>query len=107
MFDNKNPGQILNQKILRSQIELSQFKYEILFIVPANLMQLFINYRVRVVQAYVIHHLLHEIHVSGCLPGITRVYHFVKLKNLPFSLDDVRRVCNACKICLEIKPHIY
>ena len=44
-------------------------------------------------------------HAGLCHPGITRTYHFVKSKNLPFSLDDVRKVVTNCKICAEIKPN--
>ena len=48
---------------------------------------------------------LYEVHAGLCHPGITRTYHFVKSKNLPFSLDDVRKVVTNCKICAEIKPN--
>jgi len=42
---------------------------------------------------------LFELHDSLCYPGVTRIYHFVKSKNLPYSVEDVRQMTNACKIC--------
>ena len=47
---------------------------------------------------------LYDIHAVLCHPGIRRTYHFVKSKNLPFSLEDVREMINNCRICAEIKP---
>ena len=35
---------------------------------------------------------LHNIHASLCHPGITRLNHYVRAKNLPYSVDDVRKV---------------
>ena len=29
------------------------------------------------------------------------------MKNLPYSIDDVRKVVNKCRICAEIKPNFY
>ena len=31
-------------------------------------------------------------------------YHFVKSKNLPFSLEDVHKMISNCRRCAEIKP---
>ena len=33
-----------------------------------------------------------------CYPGVTRMLHFVKSKNLTFS-KEVKKVCNNCHIC--------
>ena len=41
---------------------------------------------------------LQEIHNSLCHPSITRLHHFVKVKTLPYSIDDVREVVNQCYI---------
>ena len=40
-------------------------------------------------------------------PGISRFFHFVRFKNLPFSAEDVEKVCTSCKICAELKPQLY
>ena len=33
--------------------------------------------------------------------------HFVKQRNLPFSLDQVRQVVRSCTACAEIKPQFF
>ena len=50
---------------------------------------------------------LYEIHDGFCHPGITRAHHFIKTKNLPYSIDEVRKIVSRCRICAEIKPHFH
>jgi len=50
---------------------------------------------------------LHKIHESLCHPGITRLFHFVRAKNLPFSVEDVRKTVGNCRVCSESKPQFY
>ena len=47
---------------------------------------------------------LYDIYSAMCHPGITRMYHYVIFKHLPYSLDDVRQITSRCKICAKIKP---
>ena len=35
------------------------------------------------------------------------MYHFVRSKNRPYCLEDVKRVVSTCKICCECKPQFY
>jgi len=49
----------------------------------------------------------HQLHRGLCHPGVARLLHFVRSKNLPFSTEDVKRVCSWCRICAEIKPQFY
>ena len=35
------------------------------------------------------------------------MYHYVRAKNLPYSLDEVRKLTASCKICAEVKPRFY
>ena len=48
-----------------------------------------------------------DIHTSLCHPGVTRLSHFVKLKNLPYSTDEVKKVCSSCKDCANLKPRFF
>ena len=46
---------------------------------------------------------LYELHVSLCHPGITRWAHFVKIRNLPYSIE-VKRICTEYSVCAHWKP---
>ena len=46
---------------------------------------------------------LDELHKALCHPGITRLFHYIKIKNLPFSFDDVKNVVKACTDCSKVK----
>ena len=35
------------------------------------------------------------------------MHHYVRLYNLPYLLDDVKRMTEACSIRCEIKPRFY
>jgi len=37
-------------------------------------------------------------------PGVTRLLHFERTRNLPFSASDVSEICRCCRICAELKP---
>ena len=50
---------------------------------------------------------LYKIHYALCHPGITRLFAYVRSKNLPFSINKVRRVTEKCSICAELKPRFY
>ncbi|KFD61358.1 hypothetical protein M514_12069, partial [Trichuris suis] len=48
--------------------------------------------------------LLHE---GLCHLGVTRLQHFVRPKNLPYLLDEIRQVTSGCRVCAECKPSFY
>ena len=50
---------------------------------------------------------LEEIHEGLWHAWVTRLLQYVCSKNLPFSTDEVRKVCNTCQVCAEIKPQFY
>ena len=50
---------------------------------------------------------LHSLHAALCHPGVTRLHNFIRSKNLPYSVDNVKQVCRDCRICQEIKPKYY
>ena len=49
---------------------------------------------------------LNDIHAALCRPGVTRLNHYVKVKNLPYSLAEVREALTRCRICAETKPQV-
>ena len=50
---------------------------------------------------------LAELHQALCHPGVTRMFHFVKSRNLPYSTEDVKRMIRSCHICAECKPRFH
>ena len=50
---------------------------------------------------------LTEIHNGLCHPGVTRMVHFVRSKNMQFSTEEVKKTCSTCRICAELKPQFY
>ena len=51
--------------------------------------------------------LLEKLHKGMGCPGITRLFHQVKIRNLRYSLADVTKVCKSCGSCSELKPRFY
>ena len=51
--------------------------------------------------------ILAELHQKLCHPGVTRLLHFVRARNLPFSTEDVKKTCATCRACAELKPQFY
>ncbi|XP_047137392.1 uncharacterized protein LOC124813900 [Hydra vulgaris] len=106
MFDNRKKTKIKNSKIQCWRMELAEFIYTILYcpgsdnIVPDALTRAFCattQFQTN----------LSGIHSCLCHPGVTRMLHFVKSKNLPFSTEEVKRFCSNCQICSELKPKFY
>ena len=50
---------------------------------------------------------LSDIHDRLCHPGVTHLLHFVRTNNLPYSTDNVKKLCHWCRICAELKPQFY
>ena len=51
---------------------------------------------------------LYDIHAVLCHPGVvTCLNHFIKSRNLPYSIENVKQVCKECCVCQEIKPKYY
>ena len=48
--------------------------------------------------------LLEKLHNDLGCPGTTRLFHKVKIRNLPYSLADATKVCKSCS---ELKPKFY
>ena len=104
MFDGKNHEKIKNANILRWRIKLSQFDYEIVY--RAGEFNTAPDVLSRMYCTQISLNQLYEVHSNLCHPGVTLVYHYVRAKNLPYSLDEVRKI-TACKICAEVKLRFY
>ena len=105
MFNtNTKSRRIKNDKLLRWRMELSTYNYEILHR-PGRLNES-PDALSRVCALPTVPN-LKQIHDELCHPGITRLLHFVKSRNLPFSVEEIRTVVRSCPICLECKPQFF
>ena len=115
MFDCQKLSKIKNEKIQRWRLELVTFKYEIIYSagrynVPADTLT-----RVTCSAASILSQIvscsatdnLSEIHKKLCHPGVVRFHHFIRARNLPFSLDEVKQIFSECQSCCKLKPKFY
>ncbi|XP_033114042.1 uncharacterized protein LOC117114484 [Anneissia japonica] len=106
IFDMQHKGKIKNEKMRRWRIELSCFTFEIVYrpgkenVPPDTLTRACCS-------ASNVTDRLVELHNMLCHPGITRMWHFVKTKNLAFRVEEVRKVTAACQVCAKLKPRFY
>ena len=47
------------------------------------------------------------LHKSLCHPGVTRMTHFVRSRNLPHSVEEIRAMTANCQTCSMIKPNFH
>ena len=50
---------------------------------------------------------LFKLHEALCHPGVTRLNYFVRTKNLPYSLDEIKKMTSRCAVCCEYKPQFH
>ena len=103
MFDQQNHGKIKNDKIARWRIELSPFNFDIIHR-PGKLNAVADALSRPNICSSADLKLLHD---QLCHPGIARMTHFVRARNLPYSVGDVKRITKTCKECSELKPQFF
>ena len=105
MFDQLHRSKIKNEKIMRWRLELASFKYDIVYRPGSR--NSTADALSRISAAITSKTDLMELHVALCHPGITRMVHWVRSKNLPFSVEEVKRTINTCITCHELKPRFH
>ena len=105
MFHKTQHGKIKNDKILRWRIELSSYSFDIQYrpgkdnVAADTFSKAFCS--------SLSYESLLKLHDNLCHPGITRISHFIRSKNLPYTTEEVKRVTTQCKTCAELKPQYY
>ena len=104
MFDLKHPSKIKNDKIQQWRLKLAPYDFTTIYR-PGNLNCVPDTCSRATAASILLPSLksLDELHKALCHPGITRMFHNVKIKILPFSFDDVKNVVKACTNCNEVK----
>ena len=105
MFDQRNRGKIKNYKIMRWGIELACYSFDIVY--RPGKVKVLLNALSRATCASTPQDSLYKLHEALCHPGVTRLNHFFRTKNLPYSLDEVKRVTSQCQTCAETKPRYH
>ena len=107
MYD-QHSSKIKKDKILRWRLELSSFRYDVVYRPGALNLAADALSRSHCASIHDQHdQQLKNLHDSLCHPGITRLTHFVRTKNLPYSIADVKSVTNQCRACAEVKPRFF
>ena len=110
MFRQSGRGKIKNTKIQAWRAELGNFEYDIVHrpgrdnVVPDALSRSSPTSSVTLDTAQSALSDLTGMHKQLDYPCVTRLLHFVRTRNLPFSASDVRKVCRCCRVCDELKP---
>jgi len=103
MYDVRHSSKTKTEKKMRWSTQLNDFGFEVVFR-PGKLISV-PDALSRAYCASLHESTLYTIHASLCHSGITRVHHFVRAKNLPCSLADVRKTVECCCVCSEVKPN--
>jgi len=105
MYDCANHGKVRNEKVLRWRVELSAFDFKISYR-PGKL-NVPLDTLSRVFCAVTQVTSLQKIYESLCHPVITRFLNFLRAKNMPFFVEDVRKTVGNCGVCSEIKHQFH
>ena len=104
-FDKSCRGKIKNAKIQAWRTELGMYTYQVQYRPGSE--NAAADALSRVCGAIGRPGDLSGLHESLGHPGITRFWHFIRSKNLPFSIEEVRQTCAQCTTCSALKPRFY
>ena len=108
MFDQRKRSKIKNAKIQQWLFELGTFEYTIHYrpcnknLAPDALPRICGS-----ITSAPSSNNLFQVYDTLGHPGITRLWHFVGSKNLPFSLSDVKTTSQNCRTCAKLKPPFF
>ena len=105
MFGEQPTGKIRNDRIQRWRLELSSYSYDIRY--RPGTMNVGADTFTRSYCSSVGTDSLKELHDALGHPGITRMLHFTRSKNLAYSINEIRSVTASCRTCLKCKPNFY
>ena len=105
IFNPKTSSKIKNEKIASWRMELYCYSFDVCY--RPGKEKASVDALSRVGGLTTSSSNLQSIHRELCHPGITRMTHVVRSRNLPYSDEDVKRITNSRQICAENKPRFY
>nr|XP_014294134.1 uncharacterized protein LOC106692604 [Halyomorpha halys] len=102
MFDMAHQNKIKKEKIQRWWLEMSCYNYEIIYR-PGRQNQDIFSRTCNATQS----DLLYSLHCVLCYPGVTRMVYWVRTRNLPYSVEDIKKMTASCPSCNTVKPQFY
>ena len=102
MLDNRKLTKIKNNKIQGWRLELASFSYTITYIPGVDNVGPDTLTRTFWASVTETNSNLSKVHNGLCHPGVTRVLHFVRLKNLPYSTEQVKKVWFLAEYVLNL-----
>ena len=103
MFNKQHQEKIKNDKIHRWRMELSCYSYDIEH--KPGTENIAVDTFSRNICAGISNtHQLYNLHDSLCHARVTSMMHHIKVRNLPYSIEEVRQVTRDCQICARNKP---
>jgi transposase InsO family protein len=107
IFNSADHGKTKNHKIERWRIELSSLDFEITYRPGADNAAADCLSRAVIASVCATDSALKTLHDGLVHPGAARLYNFVRARNLPYSMEDVKRVISKCQVCARVKPQFY
>jgi len=56
---------------------------------------------------YYYYYLLLIVHKSLYHPDDSRMFHWIKNKNVPFLIEDIKKLTSSCNVCASVKSRFY
>ena len=105
MFDQSKKGKIKNYKIICWRTELSCYSFDIQYqpvkdnILPDCLSRDTVYFCITLNSS----ENLFDLYKALCHPGVTRMIHFIRARNLPCSVNDIKKITESRKECCKLK----
>ena len=48
-----------------------------------------------------------DLHKALCHPSVTQMIHFIRAGNLPYYMNDVKKITKSSKDCCKLKPQFH